>query len=677
MPVATYDNDQPASTPLPDNQQPAQADPPAVAGSPVAAPASMDEAAAPAAAPSAPSEADGHAESHVDAHDAEREEAHDAAHVDAHDAPAPVPAVPAVPLTPDQMAEQIALLGQLLDGAEQVLAATDLPDARTRWNALRRDWTVMLPSLTLDADVIERIHRIEAHIDERESSLREARSRQQLDNLHRLQHLCEQLEAVAQTERLSLRDAERALRDSRAALDAPGPLPTRNDQQAVVARLKSIQSLLFPRVQDLREADEWERWANAGVQESLIRRLEALREEADPAVVARQLRQIHDEWHKVRTAPREKGRELWQRYKTIEAEVRERCESFFQQMAVERGDNLKAKETLCEQVEALADSTDWIRTAEAIKALQAQWKTIGPVPPGHEKAVWERFRAACDRFFTRRKEDLNERKTVWSTNLHKKEQICEAIEALAATDDWDHALGEVKRLQADWRTVGPVKRSRAETLLLRFRTACEKFFDAYAHRNDQELAKQAAAREQVCERLEALLPSGDEPVAEPEGGIIKHVLGLKRQWDQAPTLPRAEAEPLAARFAQAMNRLTTLHGEAFKGSELDPDTARQQAEQLCRLVEGIAGEDRQAESLSPAAILATQWREALAANTIGGRADDEGKWRTAGEEIRKAQAAWRRVGPLPDAVAGELNDRFQKACNRFFRQREKRTPQGR
>ncbi|MEI6666986.1 MAG: DUF349 domain-containing protein [Acidobacteriota bacterium] len=584
------------------------------------------------------------------------------------------PAAVHVPDTPEQRAEKLIHLGQLLDGAEQVLVATDFPDARTRWNALRRDWSSMVPTLEVDADTAARIRRVEAQIDERELALREARTKQQHENLIRLQRLSEQLETVAQAERLTLREAERALREARAALDAPGPLPSRQDQQMLVARLKAVQSLLFPRVQDLREADEWERWANAGVQESLIGRLEALREEPDPGVVAKQLRSVHDEWHKVRSVPREKGRELWERYKTIEAEVRARCESYFQQVASERGDSLKAKEELCAQVEALADSTDWIRTAETIKGLQAQWKTIGPVTPGHEKAIWERFRAACDRFFTRRKDDLTERKTVWTVNLQKKEEICAALEALASTTDWDHALGEVKRLQADWRTVGPVKRSRAETLLLRFRTASEQFFESYAHRNDQEVARQAAVREQVCESLEALLATGDEAAVVPEGGILKHVLALKRQWDSAPTLPRAEGEPLAARFTQAVNRLSELHAEAFKGSELDPDTTRQRLEHLCELVEGLAGADRTSEQLSPAAILATQWREALAANTIGGRADDEAKWRNAAEEIRKAQAAWRRIGPAPDATFSELSDRFQRACNRFFRQRERRNP---
>jgi hypothetical protein len=581
-------------------------------------------------------------------------------------------APPPLVLTPEEREARLTRLGQLLDGAEQVLVATDLPDARTRWNALRRDWTALIAGMTLDDATAARVADVGRRIDARDASLRESRSRQQHQNLARLQALCTDMEKVAQGEHLSLRDAEHALRETRAALDAPGPLPSRQDQQAIVARLKAIQSLIFPRVQDLREADGWERWANAGVQEALITRLEALREQPDAALVARQLRLVQDEWHKVRAVPREKGRELWQRYKIIEGELRLRCESFFEHLATERLENLRQKETLCAQVEALAESTDWIRTAETIKAVQAQWKTLGPVTPGHEKAVWERFRAACDRFFTRRKADLTERKTVWLTNLKKKEAICEQIEALGDTTDWDHALAEVKRIQAEWRLVGPVKRNRAEALLARFHTACEKFFERYAHRNDQELAQQVAARELVCVELEGLLAPADGETAVPDEGFAKEVLALKRRWDQGPVLARGQAEPLTERFTKALVATIEARPEAFKGTEFDPEATRKRMEQLCQIVEGVAGEERSAEQLSPAAILAAQLREALAANTIGGRADDEGRWRNAAEDVRKAQASWRRLGPVPEAVGRDLEGRFQRACTRFFRQLDQR-----
>ena len=83
----------------------------------------------------------------------------------------------------------------------------------------------------------------------------------------------------------------------------------------------------------------------------------------------------------------------------------------------------------------------WIQTADEIKTLQAEWKTIGPVSRGQEKAIWERFRAACDRFFTRRHEDLAERKTVWAENFAKKEALCVQVEALADSTDWDADRG--------------------------------------------------------------------------------------------------------------------------------------------------------------------------------------------------------------------------------------------
>ena len=583
-------------------------------------------------------------------------------------APEPPPAHVEVELTPEARAERMSRLAQLLDGADQVLSATDLPDARTRWNALRREWTALVAGLVLDEPLASRLAGIEGRIDARDAAVREARTRHQQENLVRLQALGDEAEKLSQGDHLTLRDAERLLRDIRTALDAPGPLPSRQDQQAIVSRLKAVQSLIFPRVQDLREADGWERWANAGVQEALITRLESLREQTDPAVVAKQLRNVQDEWHKVRAVPREKGRELWQRYKIIEGELRIRCESFFQQLAVERVDNLRKKEALCAQVEGLADSTDWIRTAETIKALQAEWKTIGPVTPGHEKAVWERFRAACDRFFTRRKNDLTERKNVWVANLKKKEAICAQAEALLESTDWDRALAEVKHIQAEWRQVGPVKRNRSEALLARFHTACEKFFDRYAHRNDLELAQQLAAREQICADLEAVLatPEGADP--EPDDALAKRVLAIKRQWEQAPAVTRAQAEPLVDRFTKAMNAVIDARPAAFKGTDVDPEATRKRMEQLCQIVEGFAGDEKADAQMSPAAILAAQLREALAANTIGGRADDEARWRNAADEVRKAQSLWRRLGPVPDAVGRELEARFHRACTRFFKQ---------
>ena len=154
---------------------------------------------------------------------------------------------------------------------------------------------------------------------------------------------------------------------------------------------------------------------------------------------------------------------------------------------------------------------------------------------------------------------------------------------------------------------------------------------------------------------------------------MKDVLALKRQWDQSPGISAravraarrpvrggdgAHRQPCTARRSPAPNSTRSRTGSGSSSS------ARRSRDSPARR--------RWPENLSPAAILATQWREALAANTIGGRVDDEARWRNAAEEIKKAQTGWRRVGPVPEAVGRELDERFQRACQRFFKQRDQR-----
>jgi len=121
---------------------------------------------------------------------------------------------------------------------------------------------------------------------------------------------------------------------------------------------------------------------------------------------------------------------------------------------------------------------------------------------------------------------------------------------------------------------------------------------------------------------------------------------------------------------QALGRLVASWPTAFAGTDLDPDATRKRMEKLVTRVEELA-QDRQTTQaqLSPAERLAQQWRDRLAANTMtGGKSTetDETRWRAAEQEIRNAQAQWARFGPMPAEVAAPLNERFQRACRRFY-----------
>ena len=426
------------------------------------------------------------------------------------------------------------------------------------------------------------------------------------------------------------------------------------------------------RARELHEADDWKRFANATVQEQLCARTEALLQkintvpEVDLEAAAKELREINNRWREVAEAPRAQAQALWHRYRRAFDQVRARCQDYFAEQAAKRGENLQRKDALARRAEELAESTDWIRTADELRTLQAEWKSIGPVPRDQAKILWDRFRTACDHFFTRKQEDLKQRKEVWSANLARKDALCRRAEELADSSEWDAAAAELRRLQAEWKTVGPVRKNKGEALWNRFRAACDKFFDRHKQRDQIAIAERVGAREALVAEVEALAAA---PQDAPED-LLQHVRTLRRQWDQSAPIPHDQLEPLQQRYTAAIEQIVVSRPEKFRGSDIDPEANVERMEKLIARVEKLASDQPAPPTSSEA--LAAMLREALASNQIGGRPSEETRWRAAVEEVKQAQAAWRRIGPVPPESARSLNDRFRAACDRIFDQHRRR-----
>jgi hypothetical protein len=602
-----------------------------------------------------------------------------------------------------------ARLAELASEAERVTTAEEITD--DAWDPLAREWRELLPkSEDLEPEVSQRFAEAEARVQARAEERRAAAERTLRQQVQRAEQLIERATTRATAEDLTLREADRIARDLRAAVDAPPDLPDR-EQRALIERLQTALTTIGPRLHELREMDEWKRFANAAIQEELIAKTEALRakygfdaEEGPTSEhlekAAAELHDIQERWKQAAEAPRAQAQALWHRYRQAADPIQARLRGFFAERSAERHAHLERKLAIIERAEALADSNDWVKTADELKKLQAEWQAIGPVPRQDTRATWKRFRDACDRFFSRRNADLAERKQVWSANMAAKEALIARAEAVAMSTDWEATAAEMRRLQAEWKNTGPVRRNKSEAVWQRFRAACDTFFDRYKRRDQIELEAKFADREALVIELEALGPPAPDaagtgtapdaaaeaapdvvgevapPPAEPVEGaaLLEHVRSLRSRWNQTSPAVRHGADPLSGRFMAALERLVAANPAAFEGTELDVEGNRRKMEKLCERVEGFLKGEKDAVPASGSQALADMLREALASNTIGGRAGGESKWRAMAEDVRQAQASWMRLGPVPGEAGHQLATRFNKACSRFFDQYRRHVP---
>jgi hypothetical protein len=544
---------------------------------------------------------------------------------------------------------------------------------------------------------VERFASANARVRLRAEERRTAADRAIRQQIQRLEQLIERATKRAMAEDLTLREADRIARDLRGGLDAAATLAD-PDQHRLAEQLRAAQAAITPKLHELREMDEWKRFANAAVQEELIARTEALRTKygfdspdgvkpEDVEKAARELHEIQERWKQAAEAPRAQAQALWHRYRQAADPIQAKAREHFAQRVEERKTNLERKLAIIERAEALATSSDWIKTAEELKKLQAEWQAAGPVPRQDTRTTWKRFRDACDQFFTRRNADLAQRKEVWAVNQARKEALCLRAEELSSSMEWERAAAEIRRLQAEWKTIGPVRRAKSEALWQRFRGACDVFFDRYKRRDEIELEAKQADREALVAELESLVPvaragqgeqetsSENAPAPSLENtGLLEQVRSLRNRWNQSTPVVRHGADPLSARFMDALERLLASHPGTFHGTELDVEANGKKMVKLCERVEGFLS-DVAATPASSSQALAAMLREALASNTIGGRAGEETKWRAMAEDVRGAQASWSRLGPVPGEAGRQLADRFHRACSRFFEQYRRHMPQ--
>lgn len=300
-------------------------------------------------------------------------------------------------------------------------------------------------------------------------------------NLETKLQLCaeaEQLDAEA-----DVIAAFKRLQDLHVIWRETGPVD-KEQREEIWARFKEASAVVNKKYQAFFEERKAREQENENAKTAICERLEALDFDALKSFNAwndmtKTILQAQEDWRKLGFASKKANNALFTRFRAV-------CDKFFAQKAEyyksvkeDMAANLEKKIALCEQAEALKDSTDWKATADKLTELQRRWKTIGSVPKKRSDEVWKRFQEACDFFFEQKKRDLSQSRKSEQENLRAKRALTASLKEIAADAPRQEVVAAIKDAQARWNEIGHVPFREKDKVYEEFRAVINELYKVH------------------------------------------------------------------------------------------------------------------------------------------------------------------------------------------------------
>lgn len=341
-------------------------------------------------------------------------------------------------------------------------------------------------------------------------------------NLETKLHLCEEAEQLAAEE--DVITAFKRLQDLHVKWRETGPV-AKDVRQEIWDRFKEASTIINKKYQAIFEERKQREQENEAAKTAICERVEALdfdalKSYADWNAMTETILAAQADWKQLGFASKKANNALFARF-------RETCDrffalkaEFFKKIKDTFAENLARKTALCEQAESLKESTDWKATADKLVALQKEWKEVGPVPKKQSDAVWNRFMAACDYFFERKKKDFTSTRQTEQANLKAKRALTASLKELPDDTDRAKVLEAIKEAQAQWQQIGHVPFREKDKAYEEFRAAIN---DLYAKFDLRQTRANFARFESSVEEM-----SSDENKLYRERERLARVLDQKR-----------------------------------------------------------------------------------------------------------------------------------------------------
>lgn len=301
---------------------------------------------------------------------------------------------------------------------------------------------------------------------------------------------------------------------------------------------------------DLRDLDFKK---NLEAKEAFCQAAEKLSENENVVEAFRELQKLHEQWKEFGPVAKEFRDSIWDRFKAATAVINKKYQAYFEGQKEKQQENLAEKTKLCEQVEAIAgkevkSSNEWNTLSTEIEEIQKIWRTIGFATRKENQKIYDRFRAACDKFFTRKREYYSRFKDSMNENMEKKLSLIEQAEALKDSKEWKKTTEALIALQKQWKEIGAVPRKKSEQLWKRFRAACDEFFNERDKnaRPENDFYGNLKAKKALVEEINEYALSGDA-AADREAARA-----FADRWQGIGFVPFKEKDAIQASYTEAM-----------------------------------------------------------------------------------------------------------------------------
>ena len=313
----------------------------------------------------------------------------------------------------------------------------------------------------------------------------------------------------------------------------------------------------FDKVRIGRELRDLDMKKNLESKIELCEKAEELLDEKSMTKAFKALQKLHEDWKEIGPVPQEKKDEIWERFKSASDKINAIRREHYAKLQESQDANLEAKKALCEKAEDLLKGeynsvNVWQKKSDELAEIFGVWKTVGLASRKDNEEVWARFKAAMNTFFQKKKEFFGSLKDKQNENLERKTQLCVEAETLMESTDWKNATEQLKKIQEEWKAIGPVPKRQTEKVWKRFRAACDTFFNRknehFSGRRTEEETN-LAAKKALLEEIKAFKLSTNR------NENMDAIKAFQKRWIEIGHVPFRHKEAINKEYRELIDGL--------------------------------------------------------------------------------------------------------------------------